>query len=106
MSVCLNEHVEIAVVRHGMNISIVVSMDADQEKLSILIFLFYFFHLTKKTGLQVHPTTDMQFTESREEGKKKKKKQNQMTHNRPRMFVSATVQRVLEGRRRVSDGWR
>lgn len=73
------------------------------EKLSILIFFLFcfFFHLTKKTGLQVHPTTDMQFTESREE----EKKHNQVTHNRPRMFVSATVQRVLEGRRCVSvDG--
>lgn len=30
---------------------------------------YYFFHLTKKTGLQVHPTTDMQVTESREEEK-------------------------------------
>lgn len=36
----------------------------------ILLLFFFFLHLTKKTGLQVHPTTDMQFTESREEGKK------------------------------------
>jgi len=58
------------VVRHGMKISTVVAMDADLR----IFFIFIFFHLTKKTGLQVHPTTDMQFTESREEEKKTKTK--------------------------------
>lgn len=62
--------VEIAVVRHGMKISTVVAMDADLR----FFFFSFFFHLTKKTGLQVHPTTDMHFTESREEEKKKRNK--------------------------------
>lgn len=87
--------VEIAVVRHGMEISTVVAMDADWE-----IIFFFFFHLTKKTGLQVHPTTDMQFTESREEGKL-----NHVTHDAPQVFVSATVWQVLGGKRCVSGGW-
>lgn len=39
-------------------------MDAENWEIST-----FFLHLTKKTGLQVHPTTDMQFTESREEEK-------------------------------------
>lgn len=55
--------VEVAVVKHGMKISTVVAMDADWK------IIIIFFHLTKKTGLQVHPTTDMQVTESREEEK-------------------------------------
>lgn len=55
--------VEVAVMKHGMKISTVVAMDADWK------IIIIFFHLTKKTGLQVHPTTDMQVTESREEEK-------------------------------------
>lgn len=85
--------VEIAVVTHGMKISTVVAMDADWE-------IIFFFHLTKKTGLQVHPTTDMQVTESREE-----EKVNQVTHNAPQLFVAATVWQVLGGKRCVSAGW-
>lgn len=82
-----------------MEISTAVALDADWK--NHLRFLIFFFHLTKKTGLQVHPTTDMQFTESREE-----EEENDVTHGHPRVLVSATVWRVLEGRRRVSDAWK
>lgn len=86
--------VEAAVVKHGMKIPTVVAMDADWK------IIIIFFHLTKKTGLQVHPTTDMQVTESREE-----EKLSQVTHGAPQVFVSATVWRVLGGKRWTSHGW-
>lgn len=67
----------------------------------LFLLLFFFLHLTKKTGLQVHPTTDMQFTESREE-----EKLNRVTRGAPPLFVSATVWQVLGGKQRpVSVGW-
>lgn len=47
-----------------MEISTGVVMDAENGEIGT-----FFPHLTEKTGLRVHPTTDMQVTEWREEGK-------------------------------------
>lgn len=100
--------VEAAVVRHGMKISTLVAMDADWEIIIIIIIYLLFFPLTKKTGLQVQPTTDMQFfflTESREE-----EKVSHVTPGAPPLCYGLTSarrkhSRRSEGTEKLVNGW-
>ncbi|MEQ2185918.1 hypothetical protein GOODEAATRI_023048 [Goodea atripinnis] len=81
-----------------MKISIVVGMDADQEIINTYFF-FFFFHLTKKTGLQIHPTTNMQFTESKEEEKKLS------SDTQPSSDVCFCYGSTSAGRKTLCAGW-
>lgn len=83
-------------------------MDADWEIIIIIIIYLLFFPLTKETGLQVQPTTDMQFfflTESREE-----EKVSQVTPDAPPLCYGLTSarrkrSRQSEGTEKLVNGW-
>lgn len=84
---------EVAVMKHGMKISTVVAMDADRK---IIIFSTW------------PKRQDYRFTQPRTcklLSQERKKKLSQVTSGAPRVFVSATVWRVLGGKRwRHMDG--
>lgn len=85
--------VEVAVMKHGMKISTVVAMDADWK---IIIFSTW------------PKRQDYRFTQPRTcklLSQERKKKLSQVTSGAPRVFVSATVWRVLGGKRWTSHGW-
>lgn len=86
---------------HGMKISTGVFMDADWERFFFWFFYFYLFfcHLTKKTGLQVHPTTDMQVIYWVKRGREA----NRATLLQ--LLLLLRVDECWEERRRPAGGW-